>query len=339
MEKDKVNIEVAVNEIWKCRNSYKYGADEFQADSDTYVLIVADPDYLGSDTFVRVQPISFNIDYRCADDYFIETESILGEAFIIESWNEQPVLLGVLEGKIGELSISLPKPKVQNSFTKEQLRFRESEIKRTAYLRQSVLTSMAVNEIYFERKTRIRTIRNLSIAASFIGLGMFVWQPQRLSSEAFADKYYSGYTAEFDFSKSGGVLSRGSYYLLPNYDLQTSKAIQDGIAAYEDGRYKDVVDNLRVIQALEEYYPEVFFIYATSLYNLGYAKEAVIAYEILMPKLNTINFSSDLLFQLSIAYVNTGKNIKARRTLKALESNDSEYLESYPEILKDLRLY
>lgn len=331
--------EIKIGQIWLCKNNY---VDAFQKEvvknEESLVYIVTEVDASDEEPFVRVQPISKNLEYRTSEDVYIENDTFLEAPFIIETWNEQPILIDVLSKPIATISFDLPKPKLQPSFTKKQLTFREEEIHRTAYLRQSVLSSLAIQEKSYLHTRRMNNMKVFSLAASFVGLVFVGWQPGRLSSDNFYDKYATNYEKAVDFKQVGGIPSRGDYYLLPKFNMEESKTIQDALSAFHEEDFKKASDLFQSIDKLQNKNVEFYFYAALSELNLGKSKEAVRMFEGLLNQ-DELDFHTDLLYYLSMAYIKEGNNRKARKTLKRLENIDENYLDKDSRILKELRWF
>jgi hypothetical protein len=58
---------------------------------------------IANESFVRIQPISPFTEFQAADEILISDNSIVGFDFIIETWNEQPILTELLDEFVGEL--------------------------------------------------------------------------------------------------------------------------------------------------------------------------------------------------------------------------------------------
>ena len=66
------------------------------------VLITTDPESLDSDNeFVRVCPISPFIEMATSTDQICDDSSIVGFPFLVETWNEQPILVDLLDKYAG----------------------------------------------------------------------------------------------------------------------------------------------------------------------------------------------------------------------------------------------
>jgi tetratricopeptide (TPR) repeat protein len=269
---------------------------------------------------------------------YIDNSSILGENFIIEPWNEQPILTDILQYKVGHINIDNINSTPPKKYTKEQLLFRENEIRRTTYLRQSVLSSLNKQELEFKQQRRIATYKTMSIAASIIGFGVLIWQPNRLSNSDIINKYSINNTIDFDYKKAGGVTSRGNYYLMPNFNIEESMQIQDAIIAFNKGNYSKSAKLLSLITDLKKKLPEMYYYLGLSLSKNNNIDKSIDIFEQLKP-LNNTPFYNDMLYNLAICYIEKGNIIKARKTLKLLKNTNGKHSNKCESLLKDMRLF
>ena len=335
-----VHSKPKVNDIWICKQSYKNAfGEEISISEPIYLFVVSEIDNLDGEDFVRVQPISKEIINICGDDILVEDTSILDVPFIIETWNEQPLLVDVFEKKVGDINFELPKVEVQENYTKQQLDFRTKEIQRTAYLRQSILSSLAKQENDYKHTRKIATYKALSIAASFIGIGLFAWQPGRMSNSDFCSKYTETYNVTFNFESAGGVLSRGNYYLLPNFTVDESMIVQDGLTAYSNNEFETSREKFSMIDNLAERNSHIYFYFGMSKLNTEDIDGAIIIFESLLQTLQDEPFYNDLLYNLSLAYVKNDNIAKSRRTIHKLIKADRRNEDKYRSILRDLRWF
>jgi hypothetical protein len=139
-------------QIWLCKQRYVDDlGNDIQANIPGYVLITKGPSTLETSDvgFVRVQPISMYTEYGSADDVTVKDPSIIGFPFLIEKWNEQPMLTRLLDIFIADLAdheevISCPgRSRTVQEITDSQKQFRRLEVRNTAWLRQSVLSALS----------------------------------------------------------------------------------------------------------------------------------------------------------------------------------------------------
>ena len=140
--------QIEKSQIWLCKQEYSDAfGDQIIGKAPYLVYIVSDVNSFGGSSVVRVQPITPFVDSPVEDEVLIKDDSIVGFEFLIETWNEQPILTDLLDEFVGNLEV---KPINEDNFelklTKSQKEFRKAEIRNTAYLRQSVISHIEFNE-------------------------------------------------------------------------------------------------------------------------------------------------------------------------------------------------
>lgn len=127
------------NQIWTVRNQYIDFEGEIQKSKHkTMVLLISEPEDLSEDvSFVRVCPLSPFIDMASLNDVLCNDASLVGFPFIIETWNEQPMLTEILEKYVGDYSCDILES--NENLSKDQQTFREIEISNARFLSQSII--------------------------------------------------------------------------------------------------------------------------------------------------------------------------------------------------------
>jgi len=137
-------------EIWLVKKNYvDYEGHKIKSDIPHYVCIVTDVSKLSDIRFARVQPLSQFTEFCSPEDILIKDQTIIGFEFIIESWNEQPISVELLDKRIGSLPESLlqiDSSTEKYTYSKEQVEFRKCEIQNTKYIRNSILAYLSWNE-------------------------------------------------------------------------------------------------------------------------------------------------------------------------------------------------
>ena len=133
-------------QIWTVKSKYVDFCGELQISSHKQmVIIVSEPEALDEDTyFARVCPISPFIEMAASDDLICDDFSVVGFPFLIESWNEQPLLLEILESFVGTYYFNLQES--QSDINPEQRTFREIEISNSRFLNRSIIAYTAEQE-------------------------------------------------------------------------------------------------------------------------------------------------------------------------------------------------
>lgn len=141
-------------QIWLCKQKY-YDAvgNEIIGNSPYLVFTVSDVDKFATENFIRIQPISPFTEFTANDEILIKDNSVIGFNFIIETWNEQPILTDLLDEFIGSLDIEALKiDETELNLSRTQKEFRKTEIRNTAYLRQSINSLLEYEELNAEKK-------------------------------------------------------------------------------------------------------------------------------------------------------------------------------------------
>jgi len=148
-------------QVWLCKQQYfdAFG-NEIIGNSPYLVFVVSDVDKFANENFVRIQPISPFAEFTANDEILIKDDSVIGFDFIIETWNEQPILTDLLDEFVGNLDAETLKiDETELSLSKIQKEFRKAEIRNTAYLRQSIKSLIEFEELNDE-KTIFLNINN-----------------------------------------------------------------------------------------------------------------------------------------------------------------------------------
>ncbi len=130
------------NQIWTVKTCYiDYEGVLQQANHNTLVLLISDPEDLDDDTsFVRVCPITPFIETASANDQLCDDPSIVGFPFFVETWNEQPMLTELLENFVADYYLDVNEKK--EVLSDDQKCFRELEISNALYLNHSITAYM-----------------------------------------------------------------------------------------------------------------------------------------------------------------------------------------------------
>lgn len=148
-------------QIWLCKQKYfdAFG-NEIIGNFPYLVFVVSGVDKFANENFVRIQPITPFTEFSASDEILIKDDSIIGFDFIIETWNEQPILTELLAEFVGNLDIAaLNIDKTKVNLTEFQKEFRKAEIRNTAYLSQSIKSLIEFEELK-EEKTVFLNIGN-----------------------------------------------------------------------------------------------------------------------------------------------------------------------------------
>lgn len=147
-------------QIWSVRSEYENFLGTTQKASHPFIILInSDPDEIAAEDFVRVNVISPFIEFAAHDDLVCNDTSLIGFPFMVETWNDQPVLSEILDEYLGyyEIETGSQLGKIERSIEMEseeevsvksdinrlnhfQREFREVEISRAKYLNSSILS-------------------------------------------------------------------------------------------------------------------------------------------------------------------------------------------------------
>jgi hypothetical protein len=135
-------------QIWLCKQKY-YDAfgNEIIGNIPYLVVTINDVEQLANEDFIRIQPICSFTEFAAVDEILVNDKTIVGFDFIIETWNEQPILTELLAEYVGTINIDcFTINNAELSLSKVQQEFRKSEIRNTSYLRQSINSMIEFEE-------------------------------------------------------------------------------------------------------------------------------------------------------------------------------------------------
>ncbi|WP_340113673.1 hypothetical protein [Maribellus mangrovi] len=148
-------------QVWLCKQQYFDAlGNQIIGNFPYLVFVVSGVNKFANENFIRIQPITPFTEFSANDEILIKDDSIVGFDFIIETWNEQPILTELLAEFVGNLDIgALNIDKTKVNLTEVQKEFRKSEIRNTAYLSQSIKSLIEFEELR-EEKTVFLNIGN-----------------------------------------------------------------------------------------------------------------------------------------------------------------------------------
>ena len=153
-------------QIWLCKQEY-YDAlgNQIIGNTPYLVLVISNTENIANESFVRIHPISPFTEFLAADDIIISDNSITGFEFIIETWNEQPILTELLNEYVGELdNEEAIVHETDVNLSNNQKEFRKAEIRNTEYLRQSINSLIEFEEIKEENSVLLNIENSLHFA-------------------------------------------------------------------------------------------------------------------------------------------------------------------------------
>jgi len=126
------------NQIWAVKNEYyDFFGNKQTASHPFLVSLLTDIDIFEEEDFVRVAVISPFIEMANELDDVCKDASIAGFPFLVENWNDQPVLSEILDEYIGYYEPQYNSVKGER-LTSVQQKFREIEIANAKFLNNSV---------------------------------------------------------------------------------------------------------------------------------------------------------------------------------------------------------
>lgn len=137
---------IKVNQIWTIKSQYfDYEGKNQKSLHPIMVIVVSEEETLDEDnTFVRVCPISPFVEMASSSDQVCSDSSIVGFPFLVESWNEQPILVEILDQYISDYFFDISN--VESQLNEDISHFREIEISNSRYLNHSISSYLAEQE-------------------------------------------------------------------------------------------------------------------------------------------------------------------------------------------------
>ncbi|GHT63002.1 hypothetical protein AGMMS50239_17970 [Bacteroidia bacterium] len=148
----RIRPKVGKNQIWSVKNEYvDFLGNTQKTVHPLLVSIATDIDEMEDEEFVRVYVISPFLEMATQQDIVCKDASIIGFPFLVETWNEQPVLTEILDLYLGyyETIDSFTEQENLNAIQKE---FREVEISRAKYLNHSIMAMLIFLETNQEQE-------------------------------------------------------------------------------------------------------------------------------------------------------------------------------------------
>jgi hypothetical protein len=134
------------SQIWTVKKEYIDYLGEFQkTNHQLMVILTSDPECIDEDEFVRACPISPFVEMATENDQICEDSSVVGFPFLVEVWNEQPLLTEILDKYVGSYFTDLSVSVSEIQISEDQRMFREIEISNAMFLNHSV--NAFINEL------------------------------------------------------------------------------------------------------------------------------------------------------------------------------------------------
>ncbi|MDR0603282.1 MAG: hypothetical protein LBG80_03150 [Bacteroidales bacterium] len=158
----KIRPKIEKNQIWSVKNEYLDFLGNIQTISHPLIVSIATAvNDMDNEEFVRVYVVSPFVEMATEHDKVCKDISIIGFPFLIETWNEQPVLTEILDSYLEyyEVNASVSEQAKINSVQRE---FREVEISRAKFLNHSVMALLT----YLENTHKSEFSANISLSES-----------------------------------------------------------------------------------------------------------------------------------------------------------------------------
>jgi hypothetical protein len=213
-----MTTKVKQNQIWSVKSEYLDFLGNTQKTAHPFlVLITSDIDTMEDEEFVRVFVITPFVEMATEHDIICKDASIIGFPFLVETWNEQPILTEILDSYLGyyEVSDSLVEQDQLNAIQKE---FREVEISRAKYLNHSITAMLA----YFETNQE----QEFSVVISIFGKNQYLSYPKEIqSSNVFMVQEPA---VEYLAAAKSGLTKKDKYIQYQNEELPFDIQIRKG---------------------------------------------------------------------------------------------------------------
>jgi hypothetical protein len=150
----RLSPKIQKNQIWSVKEKYIDFMGITQKSKHPFlVLIVDDLNDIEEEDFVRVNVLSPFTEFASSDDFICNDYSVIGFPFLIETWNEQPILVEILNNYLGyfdvdSISSLLKNDKKEIIINESQFKFRDLEVSRAKFLNNSVSSLL----LYFENR-------------------------------------------------------------------------------------------------------------------------------------------------------------------------------------------
>jgi hypothetical protein len=141
-----IRPKIRKSQIWTVKSEYvDFFGNTQKATHPLIVSIATDIDEMENEEFVRVFVVSPFVEMATEQDIISKDASIIGFPFLVEMWNEQPVLTEILDTYLGYYEVFCPLSE-QEAVNMSQNEFRKIEISRAKYLNHSIMALVAFIE-------------------------------------------------------------------------------------------------------------------------------------------------------------------------------------------------
>jgi hypothetical protein len=362
----KIKPPVQKGQIWTIKNEYTDFLGFKQNTSHPFIVIVnSEIDFIENECSVRVFIISPFIEMASISDEMCSDPSIIGFPFLIETWNDQPILTDMFNEYLGyydlkstqELStdtlelvnepISEYSNKRSEPLSEMQREFKNIEISRAKYINHSVLALIS----FLEKKIEITDdstkiippnnrgkiikmfVRFTSVAAILIII-VSIWIDKNQNKEFllsdFDKKDSYELIAKLEPTEDAEYYQNNSRGLEENYQLFTqfeTQIIKKGKIKAIQGNYQEAIRDLEKIKNIEKS-SELSLLLSLIYIKSGDYKKSIDILKNVNSNLKNKKIKNAILYYLSISYLLNDEQEKAKKTLDKLNKSESNYYKS-----------
>ena len=362
----KIKPTIQKGQIWTVKNEYNDFLGFKQNTSHPFIVIVnSEIDFIEEECYVRVFIISPFIEMRSISDEMCSDPSIIGFPFIIETWNDQPILTDIFNEYLGYYDLKSPQVlrtdtlelvnepiseysnKRSNLLYEMQREFKNIEISRAKYINHSVLALLSFLENKIEKtddSTKIITpnnrgkiikmfVRFTSVAAILL-LIISIWinkhQNEEFLLSDFDLKDSQELIAKLEPSKNIEYYQNNSRGLDVNYRSFTqfeTQIIKKGKNKAKQGNYQEAIRDLEKIKNIEKS-SELTLLLSLIYIKSGDYKSSINQLKNANSNLNNKKIKYAILYYLSISYLLNNEREKAKLTLEKLNHSEANHYKS-----------
>lgn len=143
----KIKPQIQRGQIWTIKNEYEDFQGITQKTSQPFIVIINNEvDDIEKEDFVRIFVVSPFVEMANSTDEICNDTSIIGFPFLIELWNDQPILTEILDEYLGYYELKQKFNTETESISEIQGEFRDIEISRAKYINYSVRSLLSFLE-------------------------------------------------------------------------------------------------------------------------------------------------------------------------------------------------
>lgn len=362
----KIKPHIQKGQIWTIKNEYTDFLGFKQNTSHPFIVIVnSEIDFIEKERYVRVFIISPFIEMGSNSDEMCIDPTIIGFPFLIETWNDQPILTDIFNEYLGYYDMKTPQVlstdalelvnepiseysnKRSDLLYEMQREFKNIEISRAKYINHSVLALLSFLENKIEktddsaviippnnnRKIIKMFVRFTSVAAILL-LIISIWinknQNEEFLLSDFDKKDSQELIAKLEPSKNIEYYQNNSRGLDVNYRSFTqfeTQIIKKGKIKAKQGNYQEAIKDLVKIKNIEKS-SELTLLLSLIYIKSGDYKSSINQLKNANSNLNNKKIKNAILYYLSISYLLNNEREKAKKILEKLNKSESNHYKS-----------